>query len=313
MASAHQNNARKNEKTINMLIAAIVVLTLLNGYLALNSYNNKRKNKILEAKRQETDSLYAHVSKELAIAAAALDSLKGKNAQLDSLIAIREQELAETRKQIDALLQKHTITLTDLNNAKKLVKELHQENNIYLQNITELNRQYKLLEQQKDSLNEALKIATEKTRKLSEEKKQLGKKALMGSLLKVENITGIGIRLSGSKETETNIAKKADKLKICFDVPAQRTADAGQKEIFIRIISPSGSTISIASQGSGILTDAETGEEVPYTTMASFEYEQKKKNICVYWQQNTTFTKGVYKISLYQQNYLIAESNFKMK
>jgi hypothetical protein len=309
-----KKNEQGQEKKRNILIVIIVILTLLNGYFAFNNFTEKRKNKVLEAKRIEMDSLYATATDELSVAAFSLDSLKGKNATLDSLIAVREQEIAEAKKKIESLLKKNQLTLADLNNVKKMVKDLYEENEKYLSNINQMNENYKVLSQLNDSLNVSLQIEMESNKKLLEEKKYLSRKAALGSLLKPETITGTGIKIgSDNKETLTNSAKKSDKLKICFDVPKNRVADAGQKEIFIRIVNPAGATISMGNQGSGTLTDAETGEPVQYTTSASFNYDKTKRNVCVYWQQNTAYSKGTYKLMFYQDNYFLTESSFVLK
>lgn len=308
-----KNWDRKKEKTRNTLIVIIVILTLLNGYFALNNFINKRKNKILQAKKTETDSLYAQVTAELALAAAALDSLKGKNRILDSLIAIREKELAETKKQIEELLRKNQLTLIDLSQVRKLVRELYDEHQKHIQHIHKLQEKNRLLAQENDSLHADLLAEKAITKLLTEEKAALSKKAFLGSLIKPVNITGIGVKINGNKEHETSVARKAEKLKICFDITQSIAAEPGQNEIHIRIINPLGSTLAISSQGSGTLTDAQSGETVPFTTSAIFHHDNTPKTICSYWQQNTAYGKGTYRIMLYHRGYLVGEGTFLLR
>jgi regulator of replication initiation timing len=292
----------------------IVILVLLNGYFAFNNYQNKKKNIYLEAKKHELDSLYTGVSAELVSVERSLDSLKGKNVSLDSILSARETELQSMKEQIEVLLKKNKLTALDLNSLKKLVKQLQEENDKYVETINTLNKKINLLTAANDSLRTSLKTEVASNEKLTAEQKILRKKAEQGSLLKPENVKSSGIKISSKNtETETNSSKKTDKLKLCFDVPENKVADAGQKEILIRIISPSGSTISIENQGSGTFTNIETGELTQYTLSAKFEYSQSKTNVCAYWSQNTAFSKGTYKVIFYQNNYQLTESSFVLK
>jgi regulator of replication initiation timing len=309
-----QHDDAKQEKKRNILVVVIVLLVLLNGYFAFNHYRTKKKADHFEAKRNEIDSLYSLAIYEIEQAKEKLNLLKGKNQKLDKVLLEREKQLEEKQKQIEALLQKNELTIVELVNARKLVNILRDGSGKYLSEIATLNKSISILTKEKDSLNNTIQNTIAENEILAEEKKKLNNKITQGSLLKPENINGIGTRnRSNGNETETNVAKKAEKIKICFDVPYNRIAEPEEKEIFVKIISPSGSTIAVESQGSGTLIDAETLEPIQYTTTAKFNYNNTKENICVYWKQNTTYSKGKYKVKLYQNNYFLSEGEFELK
>lgn len=304
----------KQERKRNILLVVIALLLLLNGYFAFNSYTTKKKNNYLENKRNELDSLYAGSMAILDKAQIVIDSLKGKNAILDSLIATKENELNEKRLEIEQLLQKNELNVVELTNAKKLIKNFQKESNAFIKSIDSYSLKIAVLNKEKDSLANTLQQQLGVNEKLLEENKTLDRKVVLGSLLKPENITGIGIKLrNNNSELETNMAKKAQKLKICFDVPENRIAEAEEKDIYVKIINPLGSTIFIENQGSGVFNNVETSEPTNYTAIASFNYEKKKKNVCLYWSQNTSFTKGIYKVKFFQNNYFLSEGNFELK
>lgn len=313
MSEITKDNERQDRKR-NILLVIITLLLLLNGYFAFNSYNTKKKANYLETKRNELDSLYVVTLTELDKAQAAIDSLKGRSATLDSIISLKENQLAEKRAKIEELLQKSQLNVVELNSAKKMVNNFKQESQQFMQTISNLDIKVSQLNKEKDSLSNTIVSQTIINEKLLEEKNILNKKVTMGSLLKPENIVGIGIRLrNNSTELETNVAKKTQKLKLCFDIPENKITEKGEKVIYIKIIDPLGSTIYIENQGSGMFNEAETNEKINYTAVASFNYESKKKNICLYWSQNTSFTKGSYKVKFYQNNYYLTENSFELK
>jgi hypothetical protein len=305
---------KNNDKRRNILVIIIVLLALANGYFGFSNYQAKKKNKYLEAKRHELDSLYTGVSAELNAKGLELAEMKGKNATLDSIIAVREAELAETQKEIDELLRKNKLSAADLNSVKKLVRTLQDENDKYMNDIDILNKKLAALTNANDSLRTSLVTEISSNQKLSAEQKILSRKAEQGALLKPENIKGTGIKVaSNNTETETNSAKKSNKLKICFDVPASRVAESGEKEILVRIINPSGTTLALENQGSGVFTNVETNETTQYTSTVKFEYDKKTRNVCTNWQQNTDFVKGTYKVLFYQNGYFLNEGSFILK
>jgi len=304
----------KQERKRNVLVIVIVLLVLLNGFFAFNHYRTKKKADHIETKRNELDSLYAVAMYEIEQAKEKLNLLKGKNKTLDRILIEREKELEDKQREIDSLLKRNELSVVELLSVRKLVYSLRDDSNKYVDEVAKLNKEVAILGKEKDSLNTTIQDVISVNKQLSEDKKLLNEKVVLGSLLKPENITGIGVRSrSNGQESETNVAKKSLKVKVCFDVAENRIAMAERKEIFLKIISPSGTTIAVESLGSGIFTDAESGEPLQYTIAAAFDYNNTKKNICVYWQQNTAFSKGTYAVKFYQNNFFLSEGSFELK
>ncbi len=304
----------RQERKRNILVIVIVLLVLLNGFFAFNHYRAKKKADHIEAKRNELDSLYAVAMYEIEQAKEKLNLLKGKNKRLDRVLTEREKQLEEKQREIDSLLKRNELSAVELVSVRKLVYSLRDDGNKYVNEVARLNKEVVVLGKEKDSLNTTIQDVISENEQLSEDKKLLSEKVVLASLLKPENITGIGVRTrSSGQESETNVAKKSLKIKVCFDVAENRIAAAERKEIFLKVISPSGTTIAIESLGSGIFTDAESGDPVQYTTAAAFDYSNTRKNICVYWQQNTAFSKGIYKVKFYQNNFFLNEGSFELK
>jgi len=314
MATEATGKAPKTALNKRPLIIAVALLALVNGYFSCNNRSLNQRNIFLEQKRQELDSLYKGVTAELVNAELMLDTLKGKNSMLDSMIVVREQEIEAGKEKITRLLKNNQLSLTELETMKAMVATLQIENDKFVAQINELNEKISVLTASNDSLLTELELQLTDNDKLAAERKILSQKAELASLLKPENIRGTGVKISSNNtESETNVAKKSERIKVCFDIPFNRVTNEGQKEILVRIINPSGSTIAVENQGSGTFTNVETNELTTYTTAIKFQYKKAKQNMCTGWQQNHAFGKGTYKVMFYQNGYFLTEGSFTLK
>ena len=302
----------EGKKTFYLI--AIILLILLNGFFAYNHWAARKQVKLVEAQRNELDSLYTSVLAELNGNQLHLDTLEGLNETLDSMLLVRYKELEASKKEIEDLLKENKLTKSQYDDARKLIKSLKADNQKYITRIDSLSRRVHYLTLLSDSLSEGLQTQRAVNEQLKSERVILAQKVELGSLLKPENVVATGIRYkSNDREVLTNSAKKTEKLKLCFDVPANQVADAGGKTYLLRLLNPQGTTIAVSAQGSGVFEIAETGEQQQYTLQANFDYANKEKNVCVYWSQTAAYGSGMYKALFYQDGYLLKETEFELK
>jgi len=240
-----------------------------------------------------------------------VESYKGQNAQLDSIIAVKEKTLLDMKNSYASLQKEKKLSEAEYNkqitNLNGVVSDLQNQ-------IEQLKTQLNVQITKNDSLGKSLASQISANQQLSSTNEQLSKKVSVASLLKPSNIKASGIRTKSSgKEDETDNAKKAEKLKVCFDVPVNDVADAGEKTFYVRIISPEGVTLAVESSGSGVLKKADTGESIQYTTTTTIDYSQQPVNACAEWQQTAPYTKGTYTAEIYQDGYLTGSQKFDLK
>ncbi len=240
-----------------------------------------------------------------------IESYKGQNAQLDSIIAVKEKALMDLKNNYASLQNKTKISKAEYD------KQVASMNSIVsdLQNqITELQEQNKILITRNDSLGHSLAKQITTTSQLQSTNETLSKKVSMASLLKPATINATGARTkSNGKEDETNTAKKVEKLKVCWNVPENDVADTGEKIFYVRIISPDGITLSAEGSGSGVIKDANDGTPIQYSASTTVNYEQKLVATCSEWKQPGPFGKGIYTINIYQDGYLIGAQKLELK
>ncbi|MBA3649178.1 MAG: hypothetical protein H0W62_11620 [Chitinophagales bacterium] len=241
-----------------------------------------------------------------------IESYRGQNAKLDSMISVKEKQLVSYKANIDQLKRSMRISAADY---KKQLDQLQGVQTDLEAQVQQLKDQNQLLITKNDSLGRSLAGQISTNSQLSTTNQALSKKVSIASLLKPTSISAEGIRMkSNGKEDETNNAKKVEKIKVCFSVPESQVADAGQKTFMIRIISPEGVTLAVQSAGSGTFKMADTDEERQYSTSTTMEYDQTaKSNVCTYWQQTTPFAKGSYTAEIYQDGYLVGNTKMQLK
>ncbi|MCS6917581.1 MAG: hypothetical protein RMK52_00505 [Chitinophagales bacterium] len=301
--TASSQPARNNR---NLLFGFLLLLLLAsNVYLYLRMERNEQKTETY-VRQLDLDSIrLAELDQRYQEALLNLESYKGQNMTLDSIIAAKEQELSQLREQYATLsLQKR---LSD-EEARKAMDKMRAV-------IADLQEKIKQLEQEKqeltvrsDSLTRTVATQTTTIAQLKKTNQVLTTKA---GLLYASSVQATGVKVKNKgKESETDNAKKADRLRICFTLPAVGTVGPGEKTFFIRIISPEGVTLS---SGSSVLTKAETGTQIQYSTTTTVDYDQQVVSACAYWEQAAPFMAGTYTSEIYQDGYLVGKTDFVLK
>jgi hypothetical protein len=243
-----------------------------------------------------------------------LETLAGDNQELLAQVEVYKQELETIRQERDKFKKSADYNSGQKKKLDAKVKELERSLLALGNTIDSLKANNEYLSRKTDSLGTSLVASKEENQALKSDLTVKNKKVELGSLLKPDNVMISGVRYKGNgKEIETTSAKKSEKLRFCFNIPENLVADPGEKTLLLRVISPGGSTIAVAAEGSGMFVLAETGEQKQYTKKLTFPYEQTKKNMCIYWQQTGTYAAGNYTAVFYQNGYEVASVPFELQ
>jgi hypothetical protein len=296
-----------------MFFLFTTILLLGAGIFISADYAKKSKQaNILTTELSASDKRYTELDARYTVALADIESYRGKNATLDSLISMKEKSLLDMkanlnreRKQRQLGEKEYKAQLTDLNS---LITDLTGK-------IESLQKANGVLIVQKDSLGNDIYQKQTVISQLETTNSSLSQKVTVASLLIPTHIAAEGIHdKSNGKVTETNRASKAQHLRVCFDVPQNKVAETGSKTFFIRILNPDGSVLAIDNQGSGIFTSIETGAEIQYSTSLTADYQQQAQTgLCTVWNQGTPFQEGNYTAEIYQDGYLTGKQMFELK
>lgn len=339
MSENYYNTPSESNSKKPIYLALIGILLLINGILLFNNLSMRKANKetvtTLEGEKVQLQAEYD-------TAVQALETLQADKAATDTTLAQIQLELETKKNEIQKLLSKSNASKGDLSAARAMIENLKTSIQGYEQQISQLryaNQQLtgentglksdvasksQTIAQQTDSIG---RLNTEKTTLTSEkenitrqrdelntQKEILTSQVNRASVMIATNITATGIKTRKSgKEVSTDNNKRVQKLKICFDILPNAVAKPGNKEILLRMISPKGEILAIQALGSGVFTNAQTGEEMQYTKKEIFSFSNQKENYCIYWEQNNPFDEGVYTAEVYHDGHLIGSNNVQLK
>ncbi|MDH5647011.1 MAG: hypothetical protein OEZ01_13440 [Candidatus Heimdallarchaeota archaeon] len=300
------DEAKGNKKSF--YIGLILLLILLNGFFGWQHYKSSKEAEQLTAEKAQLKKEFDVMDAEFKSNLLELDSL---SSAYDGLKIASSDEIESLKKEIEGLMKKSAKSKNDLRYLRKQLQKYKDESGKVSEELKAAKERIAELEFANDSLSTDLTVTLEEKNRLLDERIMLDQKIQLGSLLRPESVNATGVRIKGNgSESTTTKAKKSQKLKVCFTVPENDVADAGNKTIFMRLLNPGGSTIAVESQGSGVFTTKD-GEQMQYTMKADFEYNNQAQKKCLYWSAGTTqFSSGEYTAMFYQDGKLMKQHVF---
>ena len=317
-----------------LAIAAIVVVALLivNAFLLYNKYN---QDQVIEAQKSEiaeSDKLKVEMEKQYHEALAELEEMRTGNEELNSIIDTQKEELKIQRQKINQLLKDGK----NLDRARAEIRNLTAQVSQYIAQIEQLNAENEGLRNQNNELSVRTQQLTqnldmERTRnveltgekeqletvksQLSAENQNLSNKVNLASVIKVKNVSVLGMKAKSSgKLVKKRYAKNVEQLRVCFSTEANDVVNPGMEKFFVRIINPIGETMAIDDLGSGKIVDKSTGDEVLYTSTTEYDYNNDEKNICFDWDPTVSnFQNGNYQVEIYNKGHLAGSGSFVLK
>lgn len=156
-----------------------------------------------------------------------------------------QKDIDEKRLRIEELIEEAKRHKGDAYMISKLRKETETLRTImqgYVRTIDSLNTLNINLVAEKKTVMKQLDVEKEKQNTLIKEKDELKTTIAKGSVLSCFNITAkaVSYKRGGKKEAETNKARKTEKIKVSFSLGENKIARAGEKTVFIRIMTPDG-------------------------------------------------------------------------
>ncbi len=301
----------------------IVLILLLLGGLVFTNVKLKKSTETIRVTSTElsaSEKLREELENEYQEALNDLENIRIEKLGIDSLLNEREKELLTKKNQIAELIKSGQTNKADLEKARAMIKELNRERIIFqskIDSLVSINEQLNIekvaLTAERDELTEKITHVQTEKEQVEEENVALKSTVDKAKILSTSSIQIIPVKSKKDKDREVKKIKQADALKICFDLLANRVAPEGETELSIRIINPNGETIQINELGSGRLTEATTGNQIPFTYVIRPTYQNKTKTVCSIWNQAYNFAAGRYSVEIYQQGLLIGQESFDFK
>lgn len=172
-------------------------------------------------------------------------SLKNDYEHLQVKDAGMQKEIEEKKARIDELIKEAAKHKGDAYVIAKLRKETETLREImkgFVHTIDSLNTLNINLVTEKKKVLKQLDVEKEKQNVLIKEKDELKTTIAKGSVLSCFNVVAkaVSYKRGGKKEVETTKAKKTQKIKVSFTLGENKIARAGEKTVYVRIMTPDG-------------------------------------------------------------------------
>lgn len=233
-----ENASNENRKKSALLWVLIALLAITNGisFWMYLQEKNKAVNEIVikEQVIVERDN----VKGDLLQLQKDFENLQTNDKGLQAEIEAKKAEIAQLLE--DA--EKHKGDSYIISKLRKESETLRQIMRGYVRSIDSLGTLNKTLIVEKNNVLKELDSEKGKTTNLNKEKEVLNATIQKGSILSCFNVAAKGVKFKsgGKKESETNKASRVQKIKVSFSLGENKIAKAGEKNVFIRIVTPDG-------------------------------------------------------------------------
>lgn len=283
-----------------------IVLLLLS--VILNVYQWRNHSSSVSTYEQKVDTLVierVNVEKELADSKAELEKYRGISANLDSLLNEAQAKIDEQGTKIRQMGIRERNSKDFNQKLSQQMVDLQVLRDEYLSRIDSLLILNKQLTSEKEQL-------TTHVESLS---KNLETTVATASVLKSEYLKVKSFKRRGSgKYVETAIAKRTNKLEVCFDILDNKIAKKGEKTIYLKLTEPGGKPVGNRSTGSNTFRTS-SGEETMYASSKVIDFDGAKQNMCLNFeeQEEKMFPAGTYLIEIYVDGDLSGAASYVLR
>ena len=294
---------QKNRSNTGLLL--LVVLLLISNVVML--WMLMQRGKEVEQTQQQVEAISSekdNVTHLLENMLASYDTLKTENEQLTT-------EMEAQKAQIGELLDRVKRGNYDLSKAKKEAETLRKIMKGYVATIDSLNQANQLLTAENLTIKQEL--GEEKAQKdaLTTQKQELEGKISKGSVLHTTTINaGALFMRNNGKQVETDRANKAEMVKCCFTLGENRVTNAGDKTLYMRVISPDGTVLPATDSDNRFKFNGVEGE---FSARREVNYQNQPVDVCIFWTGTSELRTGQYIVEVYEAGALVSKANFNLK
>jgi Tfp pilus assembly protein PilN len=288
------NQETKKSSPTGMIIASVILGLALIFLIYL--YFDK-KNKMAEMElvlTQEKDSL----ANELRHMVVAYDTLKTNNDTLN----------AGLQKQKNKIVQLLSLNASNVQLIKRYKNEISTMRDImksYIVQIDSLNTRNKLLVSENTEIKQQINQVRNTNTELSKVKEELNSKVEVASIIQAKDIVAVSMNKKRKETTRINLL---DKLRICFTLRENPLAQAGQKDVYMRVIRPDSLVVTSSPDNLFEYKD----NKIIYSATRQVDYMNQDIEVCIFLDNNGDFVIGNYSVELYLENNIIGRTNFML-
>jgi hypothetical protein len=299
-----ETEEKKSNRSTVLFLALLLLISA-----GINVYQWRNQSSTVVTYDNQIDSLMTvriELERELASTSVELEKYRGMSVSLDSLLNDANRNIENKEKKIRDLIKNEKNSAALNAKLKVELEELRKLREDYLDQIDQLVAENKELKEQNVILQESVGG-------LKKEKTELEGKVTKASELKVEYIKVTAFKKKGSgKFVESAIAKRTNKLEMCFTVMDNAIATPGERMVYVVIKEPTGKVL--AGYSKATFNEASTGEELLGSASQKMDFTGAKQNLCLnYENDERILTSGTYTFMVYIDGTFVGETAYMLK
>jgi hypothetical protein len=285
---------QKNKSGLMFILFLVIALLAVVTWLYIDQ--RQTTDEIETALTEEKDSLQSHLLQ----LRDDYDELMTDNDSLNAHL------VGEKEKIDDLLAEIKTVKATNYYKIKQLQNELGTLREVaksYVRQIDSLNTMNQALVAENVLVKNEIKVAKTVNVELKEKNKDLSGKVELASALTTENLVAVPLNKRGKETSKIN---KITKIKIDFQIKANVLAEAGERDVYVRIAGPDD---YILAKSEDDLFEYE-GQEVVYSAKRPIDYMNKNLDVVIYWDNNGALLTGTYEVYIFADGNEIGNTQF---
>ncbi len=290
------------KKLIAGIVGGIVGLALIGAvaYLYVNLDNQRRENKAMqelaELDKKEMENEYQQFATQYSEMKTQISN--------DSIIAQLTAEQEKTERLLKELKDTKSNDAREIARLKRELATVRAVLRSYVIEIDSLNRLNQNLTAENSRIKGQYNEATRQIEGLNSERASLSEKVAIAAQL---DATGISMQLKNKKGKKTDKTSKCKTVQVNFTIAKNVTASNGTKTFYVRITSPSGTTLG----GGGTFNYQNRSLEA--TMRKAVEYDGRETTISTFWNVSQSLMAGTYQVSVFADGNMIGSRSFSFK
>ena len=289
-----------NKKIWIPTIIVVLILAGVTAYLFINLNKQKEENaaikELAEIDKKEMENEYQQFAQQYSEMKTQINN--------DSIVAQLTAEQEKTQRLLNELRRVKSTDAIEITRLKKELATVRAVIRSYVMEIDSLNKVNANLTQENTRVKGQYEAATRQIEGLSSERRSLSEKVAIAAQL---DATGISLVAKNKRGKSTDQIDKATTLQVSFNITRNVTAASGVKDIYVRIMSPTGSLLN----GAGSFSYE--NRTLQYSMKRSVEYNGEETPVTLFWNVSQALVAGTYQVSIFADGNMIGSRSFAFK
>ena len=303
------NKDKKSKKLLFMMIFALLLLNAGLFYVIFANKQEAEKQRVVLVDTQAEVAELDELTEELRVN---LEAKTGKNAQLDSIIRVRDSELQAQVKKVRNMLSRGNLTKSELAKAKEELSGLRGQIEQLTAEIEQLSKENQFLKDENYVIQKQVEAEKEKVAEMVVVNTDLTKQVAIGSriFLKSLDVKPLRDAVFGDYKTTDKISK-LDKIDVSYQLANNDLAERGSKMLYFQVVKPTKSVLTNSTAGSGLASF--DGGEKQYTVKKSINFQNKNESGSFSIPKTEGMTAGKYTVNVFSDEHKMGSAEFTLK